>query len=201
MLVADTRKDYVRTIMLPAEQAQECVSEVVKELEEQGRAALLNEGIDAEQITLERFLDMRYTGQSYELSVPLEEKVAEAVKLFHIAHQQRFGYSNATKAVQIVNVRLKGRGRAVRPAFACQECLSTQEACPVSTHQVGFANNEGIVYHQTSIYQRSQLLAGMRLAGPALVVQYDTTIVIPPGWWGRIDEVGNLVLEYKEKEC
>jgi N-methylhydantoinase A len=201
MLVADTRKDYVRTIMLPAEQAQERVNEVVRELEEQGQTALLNEGIDAEQIMLERFLDMRYMGQSYELSVPLDEEVVEAVEHFHTAHQQRFGYSDATKAVQIVNVRLKGRGRAVRPEFARQESLFTQEACPVSTHQVGFANNEGLVYCQTSIYQRVQLLAGMRLAGPALVLQYDTTTVIPPGWRGHVDEVGNLVLEYKEKEC
>lgn len=195
MLVADTRKDYVRTIMLPAEQAQERVSEVVKELEEQGQAALLNEGIDVEQIILERFLDIRYTGQSYELSVPLEKNFVEAVECFHAAHQQRFGYSDTTKSVQIVNVRLKGRGRAIRPEFARQECLSTQEACPVSSHQVGFANNEAIAYHQTSIYQRAQLLAGMKLSGPALVLQYDTTTVIPPGWRGRIDEVGNLVLE------
>ena len=201
MLVADTRKDYVRTIMLPAEQAQERVSEVVKELEEQGQAALLNEGIDGEQIILERFLDIRYTGQSYELSVPLEKNFVEAVECFHAAHQQRFGYSDTTKSVQIVNVRLKGRGRAVRPEIARQECLSTQEACPVSSHQVGFANNEAIVYHQTSIYQRAQLLAGMRLSGPALVLQYDTTTVIPPEWRGRIDEIGNLVLAYKEEEC
>jgi N-methylhydantoinase A len=65
---------------------------------------------------------------------------------------------------------------------------------------VGFANNEGIVYHQASIYQRAQLLAGMRLSGPALVLQYDTTTVIPLGWTGHIDEVGNLVLEYEEEE-
>jgi N-methylhydantoinase A len=67
---------------------------------------------------------------------------------------------------------------------------------------VGFASDasdEGIVYQQTLIYQRAQLLAGMRLAGPALVLQYDTTTVIPPEWWGWIDEVGNLVLEQKEE--
>jgi len=202
MLVADTRKDYVRTIMLPAEEAQERVCEVVLELEVQGRAALLGEGIDAEQITLERFLDMRYHGQSYELTVPLEDQVAHAVERFHTAHQQRFGYSDSTKAVQVVNVRLKGRGRAAKPELARQEQLSTEEARAVSIHQVGFGSDGGrIAYHQTSVYQRAQLLAGTRLSGPALVLQYDTTTVIPPGWWGWIDEVGNLVLEQKEEEC
>ncbi len=201
MLVADTRKDYVRTIMLQASEAPERVCEVVRELEIQGRTALLGEGIDAEQITLERFLDMCYYGQSYELTVPLEEQVAEAVERFHAAHQQRFGYSDSTKAVQVVNVRLKGRGRAARPELARQEQLSTEEARPVGIHQVGFGSDGGrIAYHQTPVYQRAQLLAGMRLAGPALVLQYDTTTVIPPGWWGWIDEVGNLVLEQKEEE-
>jgi N-methylhydantoinase A len=200
MLVADTRKDYVRTIMLPAEQAQERVYEIAHELEVQGRTALLGEGIDAEQITLKRFLDLRYNGQSYELTVPLAEQVAEAVEHFHRAHQQRFGYSDSTKAVQIVNVRLKGYGRAARPELARQQHFSPEEVHPVSTHQVGFTSDEGVAYHQTSLYQRVQLLAGMRLSGPTLVLQYDTTTVIPPSWWGWIDEVGNLVLEQKEQE-
>ena len=200
MLVADTRKDYVRTIMLPVSEAQESVCKVVRELEIEGQTALLGEGIDAEQITLERLLDLRYAGQSYELTVSLEEQVAEAVEHFHAAHQQRFGYSDSTKAVQIVNVRLRGRGRAAKPELVRHKRLSTEDACPVGTRQVGFASDEGIVYHQTLIYQRAQLLAGMRLAGPALVLQYDTTTVIPPRWWGWIDEVGNLVLEQKEEE-
>jgi N-methylhydantoinase A len=200
MLVADTRKDYVRTIMLQASEAQERVSEVVRELEVEGRTALQNEGIDAEQITLERLLDMRYAGQSYELTVPLSEQVAEAVERFHTTHQQRFGYSDSTKAVQVVNVRLRARGRAARPELVRQKHLYTEDARPVGTRQVGFASDEGVVYHQTSIYQRAELLAGMRLSGPALVLQYDTTTVIPSRWWGWIDEVGNLVLEQKEEE-
>jgi N-methylhydantoinase A len=198
MLVADTRKDYVRTIMLQTSQAQERVCEVVRELEAEGRDALLGEGIDAEQITLERFLDIRYVGQSYELTVPFSQQVAEAVERFHTAHQQRFGYSDSTKAVQIVNVRLRGYGRAARPELVRQKYHYTEDAHPVGTHQVGFASDEGIVYHQTPIYQRAQLLAGMRLAGPALVLQYDTTTVIPSRWWGWVDEAGNLVLEQQE---
>ena len=200
MLVADTRKDYVRTVMLPAEGAQAHVCEVVRELKGQGRTALLGEGIDAEQIILEAFLDIRYHGQSYELTVPLEGHVAEALACFHNAHQQRFGYSDSTKAVQIVNVRLKGHGRAARPELVRQEQLSTEEARPVGTHQMGFASEGGIVYHQTPIYQRAQVLAGMSLSGPALMLQYDTTTVIPPVWQGWIDAVGNLVLEQKEEK-
>jgi N-methylhydantoinase A len=134
--------------------------------------------------------------QKGKLTVHLEDQVAEAVERFHTAHQQRFGYSDSTKAVQVVNVRLKGRGRAAKPELARQEQLSTEEARAVSIHQVGFGSDGGrIAYHQTSVYQRAQLLAGTRLSGPALVLQYDTTTVIPPGWWGWIDEVGNLVLE------
>ncbi|MBV9231961.1 MAG: hydantoinase/oxoprolinase family protein, partial [Chloroflexi bacterium] len=93
MLVADTLKDYVRTVMIPAEKAQEAVTSVLAELENQGRSDLLNEGIPAERIVLERYLDLRYVGQSYELIVPFPQDVAQAVNSFHVAHEQRFGYN------------------------------------------------------------------------------------------------------------
>ena len=129
MLVADTRKDYVRTIMLQASEAQKHVCEVVRELEVQGRTALLGEGIDAEQITLERFLDMRYSGQSYELTVPLEEQVAETVERFHTAHQQRFGYSDFTKAVLTLICKSSRRNVACE-MNAFKDCLNVYPPLP-----------------------------------------------------------------------
>jgi N-methylhydantoinase A len=195
MLVADTRKDYVQTVMLPVEASQTRISHVVHMLEEQGRADLLHEGSSAEQIYCERFLDMRYLGQSYELTIPLEELVEEAVTRFHVAHEQRFGYSDTSREVQIVSVRLKAYGRTERPSLTHQPEQGRSNAIAAGQHRVYFAGTSGLAEHTVPLYQREQLLCGMVLAGPALVIQYDTTTVIPPNWSGRVDAVGNLVLD------
>ncbi len=199
MLVAETRKDYVRTIMLPAEEAQESVAQVIHELEVQGREDLQHEGIEDSQIILERFVDLRYSGQSYELAIPLEELVEEAAKRFHTHHEQRFGYSDPGKRVQVVNVRIRARGQVTRPSLTRQQKREGPEARPQDWHDVYFENASGVEKQTVPIYQREQLGSGMVFAGPALITQYDTTSVVPPDWSGRVNEVGNLILEQKAR--
>src|SRR5262249_31659846 len=120
MLIADTRKDYVQTVMLPVEGAQMRISHVVRVLEERGRTDLLREGFSGEQVYCERFLLISYLGQSYELTIALEESIDEAVRRFHVAHEHRFGYSDTSRDVQIVSVRLRGYGRTQRPSLTRQ---------------------------------------------------------------------------------
>ncbi len=200
MLVADTRKDYVQTVMLPAEEAQVRASHIVRILEEQGRTDLLRAGFSAEQIYCERLLDMRYLGQSYELTVALEERVDEAVRNFHVAHEQRFGYSDINRDVQVVSVRLRAYGRTERPALIHQPEQGRSNAIAAGQQRMYFAVTSGLEEHTVPLYQREQLLGGMVFAGPALVIQYDTTTVVPPSWSGRVDAVGNLVLAMQEEE-
>jgi N-methylhydantoinase A len=195
MLVADTRKDYVQTVMLPAEGSQVRISHVVRILEEQGRTDLQREGFRVEQIHCERFLDMRYPGQSYELTIALEESVDEAVRRFHVAHERRFGYSDSDRDVQIVSVRLRGYGRTERPSLTRQPEQGRANAIAAGQRPVYFAAIDGVKAYTVPLYRREQLLCGMVFAGPALVIQYDTTTVVPPDWSGRVDAVGNLVLE------
>jgi N-methylhydantoinase A len=195
MLVAETRKDYVRTIMLPADEAQESVTQIIHELEQLGQADLLHEQIDATQISLERLLDLRYFGQSYELAVPLAENVEEAAKRFHILHEQRFGYNDPNKRVQVVNVRLKARGQVARPSLAHLEKLEHTRMVPDGWQEVYFGNGAGVEKPNVPVYQRERLRSEATIVGPALITQYDTTSVVPPDWQVRVDMVGNLILE------
>jgi N-methylhydantoinase A len=195
MLVTDTRKDYVQTVMLPVEDAQAHISHIVSILEERGRTDLLRESFSAEQIYCERFLDMRYLGQSYELTITLEDRVDEAVTRFHMAHEQRFGYSDASRDVQVVSVRLRAYGRTERPSLTHQPEQGRANAIAAGQHRIYFAETSGLAEYTVPLYQREQLLCGMVFAGPALVIQYDTTTIVPPGWSGRVDAVGNLILE------
>lgn len=196
-LVADTLKDYVRTVMLDAPQADETINRVLTELEEQGRRDLEREGIAPERIMLERYLDMRYVGQSYELVVPFEGDRAAAVERFHAAHERRFGYSDPEEPVQIVNVRLKARGVDTHPVLERREVVKDAKAVPTGTQTVIFADATsatGWRTYEAARYERANLLPGTTFNGPAIVTQYDTTTVLPPNWRAFVDAVDNLIL-------
>ncbi|HEX7102129.1 MAG TPA: hydantoinase/oxoprolinase family protein [Nitrolancea sp.] len=195
MLAADILKDYVRTIMLPSETAAGAVEPVFAELDARGRAELSLEGLPPERIVIERYLDLRYAGQSYELVVPYQGDLATAISGFHAAHDRRFGYSDPTERVQVVNVRLKARGLAERPEIARVPLDPSATAQPTSTRTVIFAGASGAEAHDTPIFARERLMPGVAFNGPAIITQYDTTTVLPPGWRATVDETGNLVLK------
>lgn len=195
MLVADIIKDYVRTIMIPAEEAQDRVEMVFAELERQGQADLAREGFAPEQVTLERFLDLRYVGQSYEIVVPFDAEVTGAVANFHAAHERRFGYNNPRERVQVVNVRVKARSTPTRPIlekFEKKDAATHKTLTPKAFRPVIF-NAAGATPQHTAVYAREELMPGLSFAGPAIVTQYDTTTVLPPGWLAEIDAYGNII--------
>ncbi len=200
MLAADIIKDYVRTIMISSQEADETVKKAFSELEEQGRTELVKEGFSAEQIVIEPSLDLRYVGQSYELTVPFEEDIERAITHFHAAHEKRFGYNDPGERVQIVNVRLKGRGIVTRPILERQEGQRDAIATAQEKRPVVFAGTNGATSHDTAVYEREKLVADMSIQGPAIITQYDTTTVIPPAWQARVDVIGNLIAERKEEQ-
>lgn len=200
MLVADIIKDYVRTLMVAAADAQDGVHIIFGELEQRGTADLVHEGFAAEQILLEHYLDLRYKGQSYELVVPYAGAVDRTVARFHAAHAQRFGYSDPQEPVQVVNVRLKARAATMRPQLEHHALDAAATATPADTRPVVFAGTRGIETYDTPVYARDMLVPGVRLAGPAIITQYDTTTVLPPGWRAYVDAVRNLIAEPAGKE-
>ncbi|GLV55342.1 N-methylhydantoinase A [Dictyobacter sp. S3.2.2.5] len=198
-LVADTLKDYVRTVMVPSEEAEETVGSVLKDLEQQGHRDLADEGIAPHNIRIERYLDLRYVGQSYELRIPYEQNVEQAVRDFHAAHGQRFGYNDPNERVQVVNVRLKARGVTSKPEQRRQQVVHDAQSEALSRRSVIFAGTKGeAVAYDAPVYARADLQSGTLFMGPAIVVQYDTTTVLPPGWHCYVDEVSNLILEQVE---
>jgi N-methylhydantoinase A len=195
MLIADILKDYVRTVMVLTEEAQNVISSSLSELEEQGRSDLLQEGVPDERIVIERYLDLRYLGQSYELTIPFDGDLARAANDFHTAHERRYGYCDPNERVQVVNVRLKARGLATPPMLEQQEMMRGASAEPIMTRKVIFAASDHMVTHEVPVYERASLRPGCVFTGPAIITQYDTTTVVPPGWHGQVDAVSNLIVE------
>jgi len=191
MLMADVIKDYSQTVMLAAADVTAGdLDELFAPLEERGLEELVAEGVHRDNVVLERYLDMRYEGQSFEIIVPVTEDPAEA---FHAAHEKTYGYRNQAKPVQIVNVRLRSRGTPDKPALE-KSPLAGETPAPgalLGTRPVVF-DGETL---ETAIYDREKLMPGNRFTGPAVVTEYTSTILVPPFAKARVDEYANLILD------
>ena len=199
--IADVVKDYSRTIMLRGDDLdRERLEEEFHGMEGLARAELEQEGLPSDRMTARRFLDVRYVGQSFELTVDYptsrgsrtSEGLARAISDgFFRAHLQRFGYADRAEPVEIVNLRLKLDLAVDKPDLQLEpgkESGLTQ----AEIERVAVVFREGEM--ETPLYDRDLLSVGDRITGPALVVQLDTTTVVPPGWQGDVDAYGNLLL-------
>jgi N-methylhydantoinase A len=159
-------------------------------IERQARAELRRDHFPPGKVLVEKHLEVRYAGQSYELMIPFSPRFR---KEFERLHEKSFGYAHAGKPLEVVNLRLRltvpiagrktprpsGGGTARRVGNAI-----------LKEKKVWFGHR----FHRTPLYDRDQLCPGMRFNGPAVVAEYSSTTVVPPGFQCRVDNEGNLVL-------
>lgn len=202
MVLADVVKDYSRTVMLPASEAgPDRLDALFAPLVQRALAELEAEGIAPGDVVLHHALDMRYAGQSFELSVPLpaERSSAACRQAFHSAHRARFTYDSQGEPVEIVNVRLKAVGRTPQPAFEHRPPGDVNPRAAHAGYKSAYFADAGSPQAArpllTALYDRGRLAPGNMVVGPAIVFQLDTTIVIPPDWAATVDGWGNLVVE------
>src|SRR5262249_31668450 len=153
-------KDYVRTVMIPAEEAQETVRSTLTDLEKRGQDDLAHEGIPANKVEIDLAVDLRYVGQSYELTIPYNGDIADAVNAFHAAHERRFGYCDFGERVQVVNVRLKARGIADLPVLEQQTALSGVIPEPHMMRDAFFTGADHPAHYKVPVYERHTLQPG-----------------------------------------
>ena len=115
MLVANVIKDYSLTVMLPGITSIDDIEAAFTPLVERGMVEISKEGFTEEQILIERKLDMRYKGQSYELIIPFSERYVEA---FHSLHHREYGYSRVGAPLEIVNLRVRSIGIVKAPQLS-----------------------------------------------------------------------------------
>ena len=203
--VADVVKDYSRTVMLRGDELdRDRLEEEFHGMENGARAELRGEGLPVERMMARRFLDVRYVGQSFELTVDCPNLVQSSRggrptdlhrtigNSFYRAHMQRFGYADRSEAVEVVNLRLKLELAVEKPRAEPQP-LGPADASGAVVGREAVVFPEGSL--PSNLYERERLTPGNEIAGPALLLQLDSTIVVPPGWGGAVDPFGNLVLE------
>jgi N-methylhydantoinase A len=171
MLLADRVRDYAAGAL-----GQPDVEPLFAALEAQARR-------DLPGAKLERSADLRYQGQSYELTVPWQRRNPAAP--FHALHEQTYGYRNAARPVEVVTVRVRARVRTPKPDLRAA-------AAPGASGRTTRRLYSGGRWVRAALVEREH--AGARWSkGPALVLDYGATTLIPAAWRYRRDAAGNLI--------
>jgi N-methylhydantoinase A len=190
MLAANVVKDYSQTVMLPGNVPPAKISALLAMFETSARRDLLAEGVPPQAVELLPLLDMRYRGQSYELTIHWQHPNEDFLAAFHTAHHTAYGYSLPAVPVEIVNLRLHAVGKMEPiPLPAHPPAGPDPQPALIGYESVFFSNR---IAQSIPVYRGKALLPGNQLAGPALVVRSDTTILLGENDTGWVDPFLNL---------
>jgi N-methylhydantoinase A/oxoprolinase/acetone carboxylase beta subunit len=187
MLFADVTRDYSASLLQPADSVSRATLEKrFRPLIRRAEKELKQEGFSAARRQISRSLDVRYAGQSYEITVPFS---TDYRRTFHSLHERRYGYANPTRAVEIVNLRVTASGLTEKPVLP-RARLRRQKTRPSSVRPAVF-NGRQI---RTSFYNWSDLPPGAHAIGPAIIAGGEATVVVPPVFQFKVDTFRNVVL-------
>jgi N-methylhydantoinase A len=185
MLVAPRARELSQTVVgLLAEYGNAELEQYFLELSNQGREALMQEGVKAADLSIERSMDLRYRGQSYYLNVPWSGP-EQTIASFHARHQQRYGH-RLDQPVELVNVRVSLRGKVPVLRLA-KEPGHTKK---LKYRKVNIYGVEG----EVEVIPREALNAGYVVTSPALITETVSTTYLAPDWRCQVDQSGNLLL-------
>jgi len=203
LLAADFRNNLAKAIMKLIDEVDvKKVETVFQKLEHQGTRLLEKQHVPKVNMRFIRQMDLRYFGQSYELTIltskPFTEKVLrQTVERFHKKHRAIYGYAVKDEPVELVNIKLIAVGIVEKSKLKEQRLhrqKPSREAI-IAKRKVFFDQNSD--YIETYIYRREKLKAGNVISGPAVIEQYDATTVVYPDWVASVDRSRSIVLSMK----
>ncbi len=202
MLVAPRSVEFTRSLVTLLDGIDwDAADAIVAELASRGRSVLREGGVADAEISTEIAADMRYAGQGFEITVPLDaallarRDIAGLRRVFEASYRERFARSLGDLAVEVVSWRV----RALAPP-AVQE-VRLDDVAPdghdplIERRPAWFAELGGFV--PTPVYARDRLAAALEIAGPALIEEAESTAVIGPDATATLDEFGNLVMRIR----
>ncbi|HLW58648.1 MAG TPA: hydantoinase/oxoprolinase family protein [bacterium] len=199
LLIAGTQQDFATTRILPAAEAtRPLLLEMFAALEGRARTEFEGYGIAWPAVACDHFLDIRYVGQAYELTMPVGEFVSgrspadRLVPKFHEFHRRRYGHASSREGVEIVNFRLTAVHRSSLQRLA--HAPAPEAGGRVETADVYLAGGS----RRCSFHDRGVLMTGSSVEGPAVIEEATATTFIPDGWAGTVDGAGNLILRRRQ---
>jgi N-methylhydantoinase A len=202
LLCSDIIHDFLRSDLADVSLlTPEAIERHFAALRDEAAAALRGEKLNLEDCIFLRELDMRYAGQGYELRVGIDHltrggslDLAALREAFHALHYQQHGHSARDAAVEIVSycLRAKVKTNKISMQANAQTPVASSFEGVEPGRDVRFGSDDAI---RTPVIPRSELVRTGACTGPAIVVQFDTTTVIPRGWTARADATGNMIVE------
>jgi len=186
MLLADTIKDYALTVLRAGDAVDLGeLAALFAPLVVEAERDLAAEGFGADRAQIERRLDVRYAGQSYELAVPMGPDFRAA---FDRRHERVYGYANPSRPIEVVTLRVVAIGLTDKPTLPRVD-ESPRAAEPYRVREARF----GGAHVPTAFHRWADLAPGAEGDGPAVIAGGEATAVIPPGFHFRLDAFANLV--------
>ncbi|HUB04265.1 MAG TPA: hydantoinase/oxoprolinase family protein [Solirubrobacteraceae bacterium] len=203
MLEAEIRQDFARAYYTPlADLDAQALATALETQEREALAALAEEGVPTDSARVEHMLDVRYIGQEYTLTIPLEgaaepagDGFARAIsERFDQAHDTRFGHANPGAPIEFVTARSTGLGDLSR-AEAERLRGGANGGPPTAKRSIVFGRSE----REAEVVEREHLRPGGVLEGPAVIIEATATTVVPPACTARIDDFGTIVIQIGEE--
>ncbi len=191
LLVADSRRDLSHTRIMALEAVDlATVRAMLAPMREAARAELAADGFAPEEMRFEEFVDLRYVGQAYELTTPLDPgmaRIEELIEAFHRVYEQRYAHRDAGP-VEAVSFRLSAHGLTEKPPAPGLE--GGGGTARLGERSVRFGD-EAL---ETPVWRREALVAGTRLDGPAVIEEAGATTLVPPNFRLERHRGGALIL-------
>ncbi len=188
-IISDVRYNYLASepMRLDDNANLDALNRKFEDLENQGRAHLLDDGIKAADISCNRSVEMRYVGQIHECSVEIHlgtltpEKIKAVIDAFHRRHEELYTYAEEHSPVELVNIESTLVGKVAKPNFRTLVAKNTTVEDALIEFRPTLFDTEGH-WIDTAVYAGSKLDVDLEVIGPAVVEEPTTNIVVRPGW-------------------
>ena len=201
LLLSDHRHDLVCAYLTPlGRTSAEDLATGFAQIEAEGCERLRADGFADEDIVFTRLIDMRYAGQCYEEQIPAGDLDPDQLTdEFQTRYKRRYGYQRDASMCEIVNLRLIAIGGVAKPSLA--DAVAAEAIADESAEVIADESAEvifGNVVEDATVRHRDGLTAGDPVIGPAVLEEYSSTLVVPPGWAGEVNELGCVALRNGE---
>jgi N-methylhydantoinase A len=197
LLVSNLKSEYSRTCLeRPPQFDLSRMAAVLAALEQEAQAWLVAEGVPEVGREIAWHASLRYAHQGFELTVPwagravTDESVAGTIAAFHRLHERLYTFAQEDTPVEIVTLRVDAIGRLPRPTLPELPRGGASAAAIIDRLPVEFESGRA----ETPVYDRARLGADARIAGPAIVVQLDSTTLLLPGQTAEVHRYGSLIV-------
>jgi N-methylhydantoinase A len=200
-VISDVKYHFLASAVMRLDQSADIgkLDTLFRDMEARGRELLTADGFAVDRISLARKVEMRYQGQIHECQVDVPpgpvtaDTLAQLLRDFHARHEQLYTYSEPHNVVELVNLEVMASGAVDKPALPELEAGSGDPAAALGSWRAMLFDDAGLRV-DTPVYDGARLLAGDRIAGPAVIEEPTTTIVVRPGWNALLHGSGTYLL-------